>query len=108
MDKPASSARLPLHITISALFITLVVLLGIVLSVQSFNKASEIILSGASEIYTQVGQEVQLDFKATYRPVAQALEMLALSPLVHAGSLAERIDSLPLIQAALQNGTAFF
>ena len=74
------TSRFPLHITISTLFIGLILLFGGLLSWQSYNKTSEIIFSSAERVYTQAGNELQLDFRATYRPVASELRLLALSP----------------------------
>ena len=45
MNKPIAVRRYPLHLTISVLFITLVVVLGVVLSWQNYSKTSDIILS---------------------------------------------------------------
>jgi len=98
--------RLPLHITISALFIGLVVLLGLLLSVQSYNRSSDIILTSAQRLYQQISGKIQLDFSATYRPVAKALELLALSPIIEAEDHAERLKSLPMLTAALHGGGA--
>jgi len=98
--------RLPLHITISALFIGIVVLLGMVLSFQSYNKSSEIILSTAGQLHDQISKEIQLDFKATYRPVVGSLQLLALSPVTKANTAAARIENLPLLTTALSEVAA--
>ncbi len=95
-----------MHLTISTLFIGLVVLLGALLSVQSYKKSSDIILSSAEQLYYQLSNEIQLDFKATYRPVRGTLQLLALSSLVDADTQAARIDNLPLLVAALSNSDA--
>jgi HAMP domain-containing protein len=106
MNKPDTSRSYPLHLTISALFITLVVVLGVILSWQNYSKTSEIILSSADQMYDQVTQELLLDIKSTYRPVGDTLGLLALTPLVDAGSLAERLRSVPLLGEALRNESA--
>ena len=106
MNKPDTSRSYPLHLTISALFITLVVVLGVILSWQNYSKTSEIILSSADKMYDQVTQELLLDIKSTYRPVGDTLGLLALTPLVDAGSLAERLRSVPLLGEALRNESA--
>jgi len=93
--------RLSLHITINALFMGLVVSLGALLSVQSYSRSSDIILSSAVRLYQQISAEIRLDFKATYSPVAKALELLALSPVVDVQDGAARVRNLPLLVAAL-------
>ena len=95
--------KLSLHLTISALFIGLVVLLGVLLSVQSYNRSSDIILSSAEQLHTQLSNEIQLDFRATYQPVRSTLALLALSPIVEAETRSARIDNLPLLTAALSD-----
>ncbi|MCK5383245.1 MAG: cache domain-containing protein, partial [Gammaproteobacteria bacterium] len=106
MNKPEASRSYPLHLTISALFITLVVVLGVVLSWQNYSKTSDIILSSADKMYDQVTRELLLDIKATYRPVGDTLGLLALTPLVNATSLPERLQSVPLLSEALRNDPA--
>ena len=96
-------SRYPLHVTISALFIALILLLGLVLSWQNYHKISDIILTSADRVYDQIARELIVDFNATYNPVADTLQLLALSPVASAKSLEERLDSLNIIRAALQN-----
>ena len=106
MNNQIVTRRYPLHLTISALFITLVVVLGVVLSWQNYSKTSAIILSSADKMYDQVTRELLLDIKATYRPVGDTLGLLARTPLVHAASLAERLESVPLVSEALRSEPA--
>ena len=106
MTKTDTTRRYPLHLTISALFITLVVVLGVVLTWQNYSKTSEIILSSADKMYEQVTRELLLDIKATYRPVGDTLGLLALTPLVHTTSLAGRLAAVPLLVEALRSDPA--
>jgi HD-GYP domain-containing protein (c-di-GMP phosphodiesterase class II) len=106
MNKQIATRRYPLHLTISALFITLVVILGVVLSWQNYSKTSAIILSSADKMYDQVTRELLLDIRATYRPVGDTLGLLARTPVVHADSLAERLASMPLLSEVLHSEPA--
>jgi len=81
-------------------------LLGALLSVQSYKKASDMILSSAEQLYFQLSNEIQVDFKATYQPVRGMLQLLSLSSLVDADTQAARIENLPLLVAALSNSDA--
>jgi HD-GYP domain-containing protein (c-di-GMP phosphodiesterase class II) len=90
-----------LHITISALFISLIVILGMVLSWQNYNKSSEIILSTANTLYEQITRELVLDFRGTYRPVGDTLALLALSDIIRADSLEQRLTFLDLFSETL-------
>ena len=96
-----SPTQFPLHITISTLFIGLTLLFGGLLSWQSYNKTSKIILSSAERVYTQAGNELQLDFRATYQPVVSELRLLALSPVASAATLNERLENLQQFTTAL-------
>lgn len=106
MNSPDSGFRLPLHITISVLFIGIVVLLGMVLTYQSYKQSSHIILSSAAEVHGKISEEIQLEFKGTYRPVVGSLQLLALSPITQATTKAGRIEGLPLLAAALNEVAA--
>jgi len=98
--------RLPLHITISSLFIGMVVSLGMVLTYQSYKKSSRIILASAAELHQKISEQIQLEFKATYRPVVGSLQLLALAPLAKADTWAARIENLPLLTTALSEVAA--
>jgi HD-GYP domain-containing protein (c-di-GMP phosphodiesterase class II) len=104
MNNSAQLPRYPLHFTISALFIALVVILGVVLSWQNYSKTSDIIRSSAGKLYDQVAAELLLDIKATYRPVGDTLGLLALTPITRAVSLAERLDALGMLREVLRSG----
>ena len=47
-------SRYPLHITISALFIALILLLGVILGWQNYSKTSDIILAAADRSTTRL------------------------------------------------------
>ena len=106
MTSTAPTTRLSLHITISTLFIGLVLIMGLVLSLQNFNKTSDIILSGAGEIYDRFIREAQLDFEVTYRPLVHSLELLTKTRLPRAASQAERLQFLPLLAEALDDSSS--
>jgi hypothetical protein len=98
--------RLPLHITISTLFIGIVVLLGMVLTYQSYKQSSRIILASAAELHEKISEQIHLEFKATYRPVVGSLQLLALTPVTKADTKAARIENLPLLTTALSEVAA--
>lgn len=100
--------RYPLQVAISTLFISITIVLAGVLSWQSFNKTSEIMLNGASDIYESISNELSLDFKSTYGPIAGVLRQFRLSPLIKAKSFEERISYLPNFVAALKSESSVF
>ncbi len=103
MNVRDTTVRYPLHITISTLFITLIVVLGVVLSWQNYRKTSSIILTTAEQVFDQITRELILDFNGTYHPVAGALRLLALAPVTTAATLDERLESLGTFTVALAN-----
>ena len=100
--------KYPLQIAISTLFITITIVLGGILSWQSFSKTSDIMLSDASEIYERISKELSLDFRSTYGPIAGVLRQFRLSPLISAKSFDERISYLPNFVAVLRSESSAF
>ncbi len=101
-----NNTRIPLQITISALFITLSIIMGALLSIQNYTKTSDILLTTAHQVYDRLIEKLTLDMKATYRPLSGVLEMLAISPLTKATTLEQRLEHLQTISIALENNTA--
>jgi hypothetical protein len=92
---------IPCILTISALFISLVVILGAVLTWQNYSKTSDIIRSSAEKMYDQVATELLLDIEGTYCPVGDMLGLLAVTPITRADLL--EADSLILVALPLRN-----
>jgi len=92
-----------LQIAISSLFIIISAALGGILSLQSFNKTSDIMLDSAYERYDGIAEELILDFKQTYGSLAVELKLLALSSIISSQSFVERITYLPEFQVVLES-----
>ena len=103
MNALNGKTHFPLHVTISALFIGLLVVFSMVLSWQNYSRTSDIMLSAADRVNEQTAREMALDFKGTYHPVADTLKLLALSPMTGADSLEERLGSLRMFATALMD-----
>ncbi len=106
MMSPESNSRFPLQITISALFITLSISLGALLSIQNYNKTSDILLTSAQQVYGRLTEELILDIKGTYTPLFGVLRMLAISPITTTTTLEQRLDHLQTFNIALDNNPA--
>ncbi|MBE9564345.1 MAG: hypothetical protein IMF17_03795 [Proteobacteria bacterium] len=100
--------KYPLQITISTLFIAITVLLGSILSWQSFNKTSDIMLNSAHDIYARITQELILDFKGTYGALAGGLRQFRLSPVITADTFDERIGYIEDFEAVLASDSSVF
>jgi HD-GYP domain-containing protein (c-di-GMP phosphodiesterase class II) len=97
-----------LQIAISTLFIAITIILGIILSWQSFNKTSEIMLGSADDLYERITQELILDFKATYGPISGGLRQFRLSPITKAKTFDQRIAYLANFKAVLESESSVF
>jgi HD-GYP domain-containing protein (c-di-GMP phosphodiesterase class II) len=103
---PESRSRFPLQVAINALFITLSIFLGTLLSIQNYNKTSDILLTSAHQVYNQLTDELILDIKGTYAPLLGVLRMIAISPVTSATSLEQRLDHLQVFSIVLENHPA--
>ena len=103
---PESNSRFPLQVTISALFIALSIFLGALLSIQNYNKTSDILLTSAHQVYSQLTDELILDIKGTYTPLKGVLRMLAISPITTATTLDQRLEHLQTLSIVLENHPA--
>ena len=101
MNSSEGRIRVPLHITIGLLFVGIVVLLGTVLAFQSYSQSKEMILSSAGDLHERISREIQLRFKATYRPVVGSLQLLSLSPIAGAETREQRLEGLPFLTRAM-------
>ena len=97
------TSRLPLQVTISALFISLSILLGVLLSLHNYKKASDILLTSAHQVYDRLAEELILDIKGSYMTLAGVLKMIAISPVTTANTLAQRLEHLETFTITLDN-----
>ena len=103
-----SQKHYPLQITISTLFIFLIIILGAVLSLINYNKTSDIILTSAEKVYAQIAQELYLDFKVTYSPLMGTLQLLSQSSISQSSTLEERLQYLNTFNTVLESNSSVF
>lgn len=65
-------------------------------------------LDSAHDIYERIAQELILDFKATYGPIAGGLRQFRLSPVIRAETFAERIAYIDDFEAVLASDSSVF
>jgi len=97
-----SHFRYPLHITIGTLFVALIIVFSAVLTWQNYRKTSNIMLSGAAQVYQQATREMFLDFRGTYHSVTETIKLMALSPVINAGSLEDSVKMLEMFATTLR------
>ncbi len=101
MKQQKSFRRYRILVTISALFITLVVLFGLFFRQFIFWQTSELLLEESKRLFGQVNRELSLSYLATRRTISQAVHMLGATEISRAATLEDRLAYLPLLQAAL-------
>ena len=100
--------KYPLQIAISTLFIIITITLGMILSWQSFNKTSDIMMTSADDMYERITQELILDFKTSYGSLVGDLRQFRLSPVIKARSFKDRVAFLPSFRAILDSEPSVF
>lgn len=89
------------RIVISVLFTALIVVFGLIFGQFVFWRTSTMLVEQSRQYFSQVHDELSLDFNGTRRTVAQTVRILSKTPIVLASTLEERLESLPLFQASL-------
>ena len=101
--KVSKRSSYSLHITISTLFIFLIVVFGSFLSWQNYNKTAEILLDSGEKVFDQLKSELELDFNGIRKSVNQTVSFIATSEVEKAYSLDERLKFLPPLTIGLAN-----
>ena len=89
------------RIVISVLFTLLVVIFGLFFGQFIFWRTSNMLLEESRQYFSQIHDELSLDFSGTRKTVAQTVRILSKTPIASATSLEERLESLSLFQASL-------
>lgn len=93
--------RYPLHIYLSALFVTLIVLfLGVTIIVADYG-IRRLMLDGANKGFRQDTVDVREDLEWRYNAAATLVEMLVQTRLARATTLEQRLDALGLLAQPL-------
>ena len=101
---PKAFRRLPLHILITLLFGSLLLLSGFVLGVFHYRQASQIIYDSSAQLSRQIQEAVERDLRETFVPIRRLLRLLAQTPAAQGRDLEQRLPLLrPLSQALRDN-----
>ncbi len=98
----AKRRRYPLHLQITALFMLLIMLLGVSLSWYNYRKSSDLILAASAQLFEQYGERLRLEFLRSYQPIVQMVNMLTLDSIVSAATPQARLAKMPLLAKALE------
>lgn len=101
---PKAIRRLPLHVLITLLFGSLLLLSGFVLGVFHYRQASQIIYDSSAQLSGQIQQAVEQDLQDTFMPIRRLLRLLAQTPSTQGRDLEQRLPLLrPFSQALRDN-----
>ena len=93
--------RYPFRILLSVLFSTLVLAAGATIAWIGYAGSRDLALAAAAAAFDHVGRETQSSVNESLRPVGSLAELLALEPLARAGSLAARLEALPVMRLGI-------
>ena len=91
------------YLTINALFIAVIIVIGGILAWHNYSDTKKIILSEVEQEYDHTLFSFAKDFQNTYKPVFDMVGLLSMTPIMEASSLDERLQQLDLIAAAMRN-----
>jgi HD-GYP domain-containing protein (c-di-GMP phosphodiesterase class II) len=91
------------YLTINALIISLILVIGILLAWHNFRVTKKIVLTEVNLEYDQTVAAVTKDFQQTYKPVFDTVRLLSMTSIAEASNLEERLEQLALLGAILQN-----
>ena len=97
-----SGRRIPLHISIAALFVVLITSVGGVIAWRNYVESRQLIISASQELVQAIGGRTVAAFTAIYQPAELLIDVVARQRLGQATNLAERMDSIAYMADALQ------
>lgn len=100
--------RIRLVVTISAVFTSLIILFGVVIRQYGYHNTTRIILDASRAQFSQVSQELLVEFRSRQDVMRQSLGILSETGVLAERSAAGRLDFIPIFSAALKenNGIA--
>ena len=97
--------RFPLHIHISTLFAILLLIVGSVIGGLGYTISRDILKSTSNVLSSRIGRETLREFTNLIGPVEMATRLLSLDDISTAKTLAQRLENLGFICAALNKSS---
>ena len=98
--------RFPLHVHISTLFLTLILIVGGVIGGLGYKISHNILETTASDLSTRISRETLSEFTNIIGPAEMATRLLSFDGITQAKSLDERLANLGFMREALNNSEA--
>lgn len=99
-------SNFPLHIHISTLLISILMVVCAIQAWFSYQYISRIMLTANEELFEQISDESLKSFQASYRPMARSVGLIASSELTQAKNLDERMQYTPMLIEVLRHETS--
>jgi len=97
-----STARFPLHITLGSIFVTALVVFGVVVIAYGYIQGRRIELLGAHDQMDRIGRQLQADIAGLYQPAQGLVDINSKSAIWAGDTLEERLAALPPVAEALR------
>ncbi|MCU0305512.1 MAG: GAF domain-containing protein [Thermoanaerobaculales bacterium] len=94
--------RYPLHVTLAAVFITAIVLFGVVIITYTYLEGRRTELLGAQDQMKRIGRQLRSDIAGLYQPAQSLVDIASRSEIWAGESLDDRLAALPAIAEALR------
>jgi len=96
------AARFPLHITLGTIFVTALVVFGLVVIAYGYVQGRRIELLGAHDQMDRIGRQLQADITGLYQPAQGLVDITSKSAIWAGNTLEERLAALPPVAEALE------
>ncbi len=93
----------PLHVTISVLFSILILALGLVMSMFSHRRTTDIVMDATRKLFHEFSLEIAGNFRGTYSPVIQALSLLSYTETLAGGCRSEQLKFVDIFADVLRH-----
>ncbi len=89
--------RYPLAVHIATLFVALLAIAGLAIGGLAYYRSAEMLTRATDDLFDRIARETTLEVERIVTPGEALVDILAQTRLATAGSLAERLDTLPLL-----------
>jgi len=93
--------KFSLRFLLTIFFAVLVLCIGGLLAALNYHQNTKLLLSAADEIYDRASESVVLNFRKTYNPVRNSLELLSHSSISESSTFNQRLKYISSLSAAL-------
>jgi len=101
-----SAVRFPLHITLATIFVTALVVFGLVVIAYGYIQGRRAELLGAEDLMDRIGRQLSADIAGLYQPAQGLVDITSKSAIWAGESLEERLAALPPVAEALKLNTS--